>query len=55
MASEAFKVRRNIFGRFWKYLENRRKSLEVAGTFSEIQNENLRRLTQKRLTGNLCC
>ena len=21
MASEAFKVRRNIFGRFWKYLE----------------------------------
>ena len=51
MASEVLKVRRNIFGDFRnvrKSSENRRKSLEVAGTFSEIPRQKSL-LTQKKV------
>ena len=60
MASEVVKVRLNIFRRFRKSSENRRKSLEVAGTISEIPSMTRQKslksqshLTGKKLAGML--
>ena len=60
MASEVVKVRLNIFRRFRKPSENRWKSLEVAGTISEIPSMTRQKslksqshLTGKKLAGML--